>query len=98
MGTKPGSMFQLVFKETDLIVRLCEGDSSNIICRESSLTYTMGCRFNRYLNVTTVEGVNVNVKKSDSFKKISKTNVTASLVFYTGDLFDSVAASPLTVI
>ena len=90
-------MFQLIFKETDLVVHVCQTDSSNTICRGSYLSYTMRCRLDRRLNVTTVEGVNVTVKESFVFEKKAKTNITASMMFYTSDLFDTVAASPLLV-
>ena len=76
---------------------MCESDSSKIICRASDFTYTLGCRFDRRLNVTTIEGVNVSTKKSFTLEKKTKTNITATMQFYTNNLFAVVASSPLSV-
>ena len=79
-------------------VSVCKNDATNTICRGSFLTYQLKCRFDRRLNVSTAEGVNVTEKKSLVVEKEGKTNFTAQMKFYTNDLYNTLAASPLQVI
>ena len=76
-------------------VVVCD-DDGDVICRTSYLPYWLRCLFDRRLNVTT-SGVNVTVKESYLFEKKGETNVSAQMLFYTSDLYDTLAPSPLQV-
>ena len=73
-------------------------DPMKTICRDATFTYNVQCKFDRRLNVSVDEGTNVTVKKSFTFEKKSKTNITAEIQFYKSTLYNTIAATPLEVI
>ena len=78
-------------------MKVCEPDSSNTICRVSwLLTFELKCYFTRRLNTTTGDGYTISEKKL-VFTKKAATNLTAQMLIYTNDLFNTEAGSPLQV-
>ena len=78
-------------------VSVCENPYT-VICRGSSLTYQLACKFDRRLNVSTAVGVNVTDKESFVFDKAAKTNFTAEMKFYDTSMFTTPSTPPLQVI
>merc|ERR1719421_609321 len=67
-----------------------------IIHRVTIYYYKLKCKFDRRLNITNAEAVEVK-DKEETFEKTSLTNFTASMTFYENNLFTTAAAVPLQV-
>ena len=73
-----------------------EYKESTIISRETNFNYRVQCIFDRRLNISSANVVNV-VDKIQQFEVSSTTNFTATMKMYERALFINVATPPVQV-
>ena len=77
-------------------VNVTETDKNNIIARTVIHFYKIKCNFDRRLNVSNAQVIEVGDRKED-FQVLSRTNFTAVMNVYTDNVYTSIAKPPIQV-
>ena len=83
-------------QEVDVVVRVDGATKSNIIERVIEYNITLQCSFNRHLNVSVPNVINVDDLEK-AFEKKAKTNFTAVMNFYDSGMFTPAVSGSLQV-